>query len=175
MTYSTDDHRALLRGRAWGLDPERSSAEFRVPTYWGLTTVHGRFKRLSGSLRTDGSIQLTIDAASLRTGNFLRDRHLRSADFFDTDRHPEVSFRSPGLERRPDGSWRLSGELSAAGHRLALDLTPTVDATDDHLQIAAETSVDQHHLGMTVTRFGIRTPATLTVHADLRLVTSAAP
>jgi polyisoprenoid-binding protein YceI len=97
----------------------------------------------------------------------LRDRHLRSADFFDTDHHPHVSLRSNGLERQPDGDWRLHGELGAAGKRLALDLTPTVDAAEDYVKIEVETRVDQHRLGMTITRFGIRTPATLTVRIYL--------
>lgn len=169
MTRTSNDHSAPLTGPAWRLDPERSSAEFRVPSYWGLATVHGRFERFHGSLGTDGRIEVTIDAASLRTGNPLRDRHLRSADFFDTDHHPRVSFRSTGLERTPDGGWRLHGQLLAAGHQLALDLMPTVDVAEDHLEIRVQTRVDQRRLGMTYTRFGIRTPATLTVHAYLRL------
>lgn len=169
MTLTSNDHSAPLTGRVWRLDPESSSVEFRVPSYWGLATVHGRFKRFHGSLRTDGRIEMTIDAASLRTGNPLRDRHLRSAHFFDTDHHPHVSFRSTGLERKPDGGWRLHGQLLAAGHQLALDLTPTVDVAEDRIAIQVQTRVDQRRLGMTYTRFGIRTPATLTVHAYLRL------
>src|SRR6185312_8034794 len=67
---------------AWRLDPERSSVEFEVP---GLSTVRGRFHRYQGTLdlRREPAIELTIEAASVDTGNRRRDKHLRSKTFFD--------------------------------------------------------------------------------------------
>ena len=74
--------------RRWRLDPDLSTAEFRVPNFWGLMKVRGRFDRLSGWLEIGEQgqrrIELTIDATSLNTGNDKRDEHLRSDDFFDT-------------------------------------------------------------------------------------------
>jgi polyisoprenoid-binding protein YceI len=91
ITRSTPDIQQLA-GTRWRLDPSRSTAEFRVPNVWGLTTVRGRFQRLDGWLEIDDNrrwrMELTLDAASLDTGNRRRDRHLRSADFFDAQDHP---------------------------------------------------------------------------------------
>jgi polyisoprenoid-binding protein YceI len=109
----TDDDR--LTGTRWRLDPEGSTAEFRVPTLWGLATVRGRFHRLDGYADADGSMELVIDAASLDTGNRQRDRHLRSADFFDCERHPDVRFRSTDLSSLDAGRIRVAGDLEAAG------------------------------------------------------------
>ncbi len=79
-----------------------------------------------------------------------------------------MRFRSTSVQQRPDGQWQIAGELHAAGHGAQLELTPSVHRAGDRLQIDAQTTIDQHQLGMTVTRFGIRSPATVAVHADLR-------
>jgi polyisoprenoid-binding protein YceI len=80
----------------WTADPTRTTIEFEVEHFWGLHTVRGRFGRLDGVyvLGTAGpEIELTIDAESVDTGNSARDRHLRSADFFDVDEHPRCGSR----------------------------------------------------------------------------------
>src|SRR2546430_2010035 len=80
----------------WRIDPGRSRLEFRTRTFWGLMRVEGRFDRYDGrlDLEHDPAIELTIDAASLDTNNKKRDEHLRSADFFDVENHPQVRFVS---------------------------------------------------------------------------------
>src|SRR5215469_14325455 len=87
----------------WHLDPAASSARFRVPHFWGLVGVKGHFRKVAGWLELDhdgnGRLELTIDAASLTTRNPWRDRHLRSADFFDADLHPQVRFTSTRVSR----------------------------------------------------------------------------
>lgn len=165
-----------LAGTTWQFDPEAARAEFRVRTFWGLVTVRGHFDRLTGSFEVDAAgrrrMGLTIDAASLDTGNPRRDAHLRGADFFDCERHPELRFRSTRVTEAGDGRLRVEGELEAAGRRVSLELEPTVTrAGEDRLEIHAETTVDQRRLGMTFARFGIRTPARLAVHATLRPAT----
>jgi len=156
----------------WRLDPARSSAEFCVGHSWGLVKVKGRFDRISGSLELGGEgesrIELTIDAASLNTGNAKRDEHLRSDDFFDAEHHPAVRFVSTSLGDDADGRVHVEGELQAAGHRVSLRLEPTIRHSADRLQVDAKTTVDQRELGMTWSPLGMaRTPATLTVHAHL--------
>jgi polyisoprenoid-binding protein YceI len=157
----------------WRLDPAESSAEFRVPHFWGLLTVKGRFDRLDGVLDADldgqQRIELTIEAASVSTRNRQRDRHLRSADFFDVDRHPRLCFRSTAIRTADNGSLRVDGELMAAGNRIALELEPTVEQTDDRLQVDARTTIDQRQLGITWSPLGMtRSPVTVHVHAVLR-------
>jgi polyisoprenoid-binding protein YceI len=158
----------------WRLDPSASTAEFRVPHFWGLVTVKGHFEHLDGRLETDDGQQrtmtLTIDAASLHTGIRKRDKHLRSAAFFDTQNHPEVRFRSTGVSDTPDHRrLRVEGELEVAGERVPLQLEPTIRQTKDQLDIEVTTTVDQRLLGITWSPLGMTsTPATLTVHARLR-------
>jgi polyisoprenoid-binding protein YceI len=156
----------------WRLDPDRSTAEFRVPNFWGLVKVKGRFDRLSGWLEIgeqgERRIELTIDATSVNTGNDKRDEHLRSGDFFDTEHHPTVRFVSTSVGDPVGGRLHVQGELLAAGHRVVLDLEPTLRQHADRLQVEASTTLDQRDLGMTWSPLGMtRTPATLTVHAHL--------
>ncbi len=169
---STDTTNRTVATR-WRLDPARSSAEFQVPSFWGLVKVKGRFDRLHGWLEIgdDGRrrLELTIEADSLNTGNDKRDEHLRSADFFDAQRHPEVRFISTAVSDPVGRRLQVAGELLAAGNRVVLELEPTVHQTSDELEIDASTTIDQRELGMTWSPLGMtRTPATLTVHAHLR-------
>lgn len=170
---STTDATPRPAATRWKLDPAQSRAEFRVPHFWGLVTVKGHFDRLDGWIETDGNgqrrLELVIDATSLSTGNHQRDAHLRSADFFDTDRHPQVRFRSTRISEPVDGRVHVDGELEAAGHQVTLTLQPTLQQTDERLQVEASTTVDQRRLGMTWSPLRMaRTPATLIVHAELR-------
>jgi len=156
----------------WRLDSARSTAEFRVPNFWGLVTVKGHFDRLTGSLeigeRGEPRMELTIDANSVNTGNDKRDEHLRSGDFFDTEHHPTVRFVSTAVSDPVAGRIQVQGELLAAGHRVVLELEPTLRQHADRLQVDASTTLDQRELGMKWSPLGItRTPAILTVHAHL--------
>ena len=86
----------------WSLDRDGSSVGFTVKTMWGLIPVRGRFDRFAGSYevgRNGTTIELTIDADSVDTGNGKRDEHLRSSDFFDVDDHALVRFRSTRVSR----------------------------------------------------------------------------
>jgi polyisoprenoid-binding protein YceI len=165
-------HSSTSAATVWRLDPDVSSAEFHVRTFWGATTIHGHFERLDGAFEAgaDGTRRMSLDiaAASLQTGNPRRDEHLRSEDFFDCERHPEVRFRSVRVGEIRDGRLPVEGELEAAGRRVPLRLEPTIARAGDDLEIHAEATVDQHELGMTSRRLGIRSPAHLTVHARLR-------
>jgi polyisoprenoid-binding protein YceI len=79
-------------------------------------TVKGHFEEYQGrlDLSADPAIKLTIDAASIQTGNRKRDQHLRSAEFFDVEHHPRVQFESDLVELRGDAI-RVRGRLSARG------------------------------------------------------------
>jgi polyisoprenoid-binding protein YceI len=170
-THSTQDTRQLT-GTLWRLDPSGSSAEFRVPSLWGLASVRGRFQRLSGWLEVDDDdqwrMELTVDAASLDTGNRRRDRHLRSTAFFDAARHPEMRFRSSRVNDHGNGRLRVEGELEAAGERVRLQVEVTVSHADGSLDLDAAATVDQRQLAMTYSPLGaIRTPTGLNVRARL--------
>ena len=162
---------AVAASRRWAVDPRRSTVEFRVPTFWGLSTVVGHFDHFEGSYGRDGddvpAIELTIDADSLDTGNETRDRHLRSERFFDVAEHPQVRFSST-LINQYDGTLAMNGRLEAAEGSVPVALEATVREEGNELEIEATTTVDQRELGMTFSPLGmIRTPATLHVKARL--------
>ena len=104
--------------RRWKLDSARSIVEFRVPTFWGLSTVVGHFDRFDGFYGRDSedvlAIELAIDADSLDTGNGTRDRHLRAERFFNVRAHPQVRFTST-LVNDLGGTLAVVGHLEAAG------------------------------------------------------------
>jgi polyisoprenoid-binding protein YceI len=161
----------------WTVDPENTSVEFDVKTFWGLTTVHGRFDRFSGSYETgpDGpEIVLIIDADSIDTGNKTRDSHLRSSLFFHVVEHPWIRFGSTHVEDVTDGVLQVAGILETAGHSTLLEFPATVRQVGDELEIEATTTVDQLELGMSRGPLSmIRRPATLHVTARLSRPRSA--
>lgn len=103
----------------WRLDPAHSSVEFSVK-HMMMTTVRGRFKKVSATLTADEEhpegccVEVEIDAASLDTGVSDRDVHLRGPDFFDVERYPKITFRSSRIEGDFGGGgdrFRVVGDL----------------------------------------------------------------
>jgi polyisoprenoid-binding protein YceI len=154
-----DTPRAELASGTWRLDPARSSVEFHVPHFWGLITVKGHFERYDGTLdlQSQPAVELTIEADSLDTGNRKRDQHLRSADFFDAESHPQVRFVSETAVLNGD-TLKVSGRLHAAGKSLPLELDATVGTVDGDLQIEAITHAAHRELGMTWSPLGMARP-----------------
>jgi polyisoprenoid-binding protein YceI len=170
MTIIMSEQRAVAPTR-WSVDPDATSVDFAVETFWGLTTIRGRFDRFDGSYEVgpDGTkIELTLDADSLDTGNRTRDKHLRSSDFFRVAEHPEVRFTSTRVRDARDGTLHVEGNLEAAGSVVPLEFDATVQHVDDALEVEGTTIVDQRQLGMSSGPLGmIRPPATLHVKARL--------
>ena len=143
----------------WSLDAAHSSAAFRHKTVWGLVTVRGTFSDLAGraEILPDGPARgrLDIGAASLNTKNAKRDKHLKSADFFNAQAHPRIVVDV----RRATRSGRtvnVSGELTAAGITRPLDFTATVaEATADAVTLRAEIEVDRASFDMTWNQMGM--------------------
>jgi polyisoprenoid-binding protein YceI len=155
----------------WTVDPSRTTAEFEVEHLWGLHTVHGRFTRFEGSYAhgpAGPEIELSIDAASVDTGNAARDRHLRSWDFFDVVPNPQVRFRSTHVTGIGNGHVHVSGELKAAGTSVPVEFDTSVRMIGGELELEATTTVDQGRFGMSEGPLGnIRPPTRLHVKARL--------
>ncbi len=156
----------------WTADPRRTTVEFEVKHMWGFHTVRGRFRRFDGSYvvgLAGSQIQLTIDAASIDTGNATRDEHLRSADFFGVAEHPEVRFTSKDISGLGNGHVYVSGELEAAGTTIPLAFDASVRVIDGELELEATAMVDQRHFGMSQGPLrNVRPPAKL--HVKTRLM-----
>lgn len=87
----------------WNIDPAHSSANFSIK-HMMIAKVHGAFEKLSGTLQYDAanpaqaSIEAVIEAASINTHEAQRDGHLKSADFFDVEKFPTLSFKSTKVD-----------------------------------------------------------------------------
>jgi polyisoprenoid-binding protein YceI len=160
---------AQITDGAWRLDPVRSSVEFHVRHFYGLMTVKGDFAEYDGTLdlTTTPAVELTIQAGSLNTKMAKRDEHLRSGDFFDVERHPQVRFISDTATLDGD-ELSVRGQLHAAGRQIPLALDATVREIDGELEIEAVAHADHRELGMTWSPLGIlRAPSKLIVRGHL--------
>jgi len=104
----------------WKLDPAHSAAEFKVK-HMMISNVKGRFTGLNGTLLEDpadparSSVVASIDVSSISTHDEQRDAHLKSADFFDAEKYPTMTFKSTRVERKSDGEHRVTGDLTLHG------------------------------------------------------------
>ena len=103
----------------WTIDPTHSQAEFSIRHLF--TPVHGHMVIAGGTVHIDeadlakSAVWATLDPASVNTGVSVRDDHLRSADFFDVDKHPEIRFRSSEVLRKADNEFLVTGLLAIHG------------------------------------------------------------
>jgi polyisoprenoid-binding protein YceI len=103
----------------WRIDPQRSSVEFRVPHFYGLLKVKGRFERYEGTLDLSGdpAVELTIDAASLHTKQKARDKHLRSPGLLQLREPPARAFQIAHLAPRRRAASRGGAPGGRRTHR----------------------------------------------------------
>jgi polyisoprenoid-binding protein YceI len=104
----------------WFFEPGHTSAEFSA-RHMMVTYVRGHFKNIRGSLSFDpanpfdASVEVTIDAAELWTGEPDRDAHLRSADFLDVTNYPTITFKSNQVEIIGENEATITGDLTIRG------------------------------------------------------------
>lgn len=110
---------ALAAPTAYDIDAVHSSVVFRIK-HLGVGYVYGRFNEFSGKVTVDdadlskASVQMTVKAASVDTGNGKRDEHLRSPDFFNVAQFPEMRFASKTVAK-VEGGYRIEGDLTLHG------------------------------------------------------------
>lgn len=120
------------RGRAtWVIDPTHTVVEFAIK-HMMFATVKGRFGKVEGQIEADlddlttANVNVTVDVASIDTREEQRDAHLRSADFFDVEKYPTMTFQSRQITRRSDGQYDVQGDLTIRGVTRPVTLTATV-------------------------------------------------
>lgn len=124
----------LTAGR-WSIDPAHSEVSFTV-RHLMVSKVRGVFNGFEGAIGIGedpltSSVAATIDLSTIDTRDAQRDAHLRSADFFDVEQHPTMSYRSTGVRPSKDG-FVVEGELTLHGvtRRVDLDLEFNGVSTD---------------------------------------------
>ncbi|HTZ22388.1 MAG TPA: YceI family protein [Streptosporangiaceae bacterium] len=149
---------AALAGE-WILDPSRSSVSLSNRSMGGLARVRGVFRQVSGNgtVSHDGLVSGTfaVATASIGTGNARRDKHLRSADFFDSDNHPDITFTVEGIRPSRRGV-TVTGTLSVRGRGrpLAFDATAAVQPSGE-MWLDAEILINRADFGLTWNLLGL--------------------
>lgn len=145
----------------WNLDPAHSTAEFKV-RHMMVSNVKGHFAKVNGKLVLDESnlanshVEATIDVTSIETRDAQRDGHLKSADFFDVEKFPTLSFKSTGIRIVRDGELVVDGDLTIKGVTRKETLTvegPTPEVKDPwgnaRRGISATTKINRKDFGLT--------------------------
>jgi polyisoprenoid-binding protein YceI len=161
----------------WNVVPDRSAITFKVRNMWGLQNVKGRFTDFSGDgqLTGTGAVfgRLDIRAASLNTGIGRRDRHLRSADFFDAERFPEINVVVTAAHPSQGRNADLRVNFTIKGVTAPLPLPAAITEIDGGaIQMSGETKLDRTKFDIDWNMFGM-VGRTVTVAADVIFVRSA--
>ena len=101
----------------WTIDPMHSEVQFKVK-HLVISTVTGSFGQYEGQIQSEGDdftnaqVSFSTDISSINTGNDQRDGHLKSADFFDAENFPKLTFTSTGMTKTGDDTYSLTGDLT---------------------------------------------------------------
>jgi polyisoprenoid-binding protein YceI len=142
----------------WTIDPGHAEVSF-VGRHFGLTKVRGRFTGVTGHADiaediTDSTLAVTIDMATVHSGDATRDDHLRSVDLFHVEAHPQATFRSTSIT--VDGTTgTVTGDLTIKGitRSVALEVHYVGHARDpwdnDRAVFSASATINREHWGLT--------------------------
>jgi len=121
---------ALFAQTKWQVDKAHAKVGFTV-THLSLSEVDGNFKKFDASITSakpdfsDAVFELNTDVASVSTDNDMRDNHIKSPDFFDAAKYPQITFKSKSITKIDDKRYKLTGDLTMHGitKQVNLDLT----------------------------------------------------
>ncbi|MGA2022540.1 MAG: YceI family protein [Candidatus Sulfotelmatobacter sp.] len=146
---------------AWNIDPAHSVAEFKVK-HMMISNVKGQFAKVKGALTLDESdlrksrVEAEIEAGSIETRDPQRDAHLKSADFFDVEKFPTLSFKSTRISLVRDGELSVEGDFTIHGVTRQVIFSvegPTPPAKDPwgntRVAVSATTKINRKDFGLT--------------------------
>jgi polyisoprenoid-binding protein YceI len=143
---------------SWTLDAARSEVLLETRHTWGLRPLHGVFRQVSGNgtVTAAGDVTgvITVNAESIDTKNPQRDKHLRSADFFDIDSHPDFTFAADGVSPAGEGA-RVTGTLTIRDRTRPASFDAKVSVADGEIQLDGKLQVNRRDFGMTWNFIGI--------------------
>jgi polyisoprenoid-binding protein YceI len=143
----------------WNIDTSHSGVHFTV-RHMVIAKVRGAFDRWGGTFELDPAnpaasrVSVRIDAASINTREEKRDAHLRSADFFDVEKYPELRFESTKVEKIDDASYRVTGDLTIHGvtREVVLDAESLGEGKDpwgnERTVFQAQTAINRKDFGL---------------------------
>ena len=181
---------STLSAATYQIDGAHSTAGFIV-RHMMVSNVSGAFTKLSGSVDYDADnlaqsrVDVTIEAASVNTRNEGRDKHIRTADFFDVENHPTITFRSKRVEKAGEGRLRVVGDLTLRGVTKEVELdvegpTPEIQQQSTFRRgAAATTRINRKDFGVNYHRAldngGVVVSDEVRITIDVELVRKAAP
>jgi polyisoprenoid-binding protein YceI len=160
MMSTTATATSTTPATTWKIDPVHSQVEFSV-RHMMITTVRGRFTGVEGTVVTDGTdptkaqVDVTIDVNTIDTREAQRDAHLKSADFFDVEKTPTITFKSKRVTDVQGNAFKLVGDLTIHGitRELTLDATSEGRAKDpwggERAGYSATTRINRRDFGLT--------------------------
>jgi polyisoprenoid-binding protein YceI len=120
-----------LKAQSWKVDPAHSSILFSAK-HNGISFVHGRFDKFEGAVEggsksdfSGAKVTFSAEVQSINTNVAPRDRHLRSADFFDVENHPTLSFESTSFKKTGGNTYEVVGNLTMRGNTKEVTLVAT--------------------------------------------------
>ena len=143
----------------WTIDPTHTAIEFEAK-HLMIAKVKGRFADFDGALTvaddpTQSSVSVTIKSASIDTRTGQRDDHLRSPDFLEVDKYPEIAFVSTSLEHEDGDDWRINGDLTIHGVTKPVTLKTEYEGQagdpwgGQRVAFSAETKISREDWGLT--------------------------
>jgi len=144
----------------WQLDPYHTQIEFSA-RHLGMMTVRGYFDEFSAIADIDpnhpetATVEVTISTASIRTNNGIRDKDLRSSNFLDVEKYPEVKFKSTSVEPSGADDYKLTGDLTIkeTTHPVVLDVVKYGEFNDPgmmghRIAYGATTKINRKDFGL---------------------------
>jgi polyisoprenoid-binding protein YceI len=184
---STATSTTASKTTTWTADPAHSTVGFTV-RHMMFAKVHGRFTKWNASVTLDeadlarSKLQASIDAASIDTGVADRDKHLRSADFFDAEKFPELRFESTRIEKLSAERYRVHGKLSMHGATKDIAFEAEVGGRGkdpwgkERIGVSGQTTVQRSDFGLkwnqALEAGGVLVSDDVHIELDVQLVTS---
>ena len=137
----------------WRVVPEQSTIGFMCKSMWGLVPVKGRFKEFSGDGQIDGGPtvfgRIDIKTASLETGIRKRDKHLRSADFFEVEKYPDTTLVVTSADAIDGDAADLRAQLTVKGTTKPLQVRAEVSVLDDGaVRVTTQATLSRKEFGV---------------------------
>jgi polyisoprenoid-binding protein YceI len=173
----------------WEVDPAHTESSFTVK-HLMLSNVRGQFGKTTGTIQQDdkditkSSAQITIDATTVDTRVAQRDVHLKSADFFDVEKFPTITFKSTKITKGEGNTLKAEGQLTVHGVTrpvvLAVEYTPeTLAGGKTRRALTATTKINRKDFGLNwnkaIEAGGVMVGDDVTIHVEMELVKQGPP
>jgi polyisoprenoid-binding protein YceI len=145
----------------WKIDPAHSTADFKI-RHMMISNVKGAINGINGVLTenvedpTLSAVEASLDVSTLNTGEAQRDTHVKSADFMETETYPTITFKSTNVERKGDGEYKVTGDLTIRGvtRPVTLDVEGPSQPHKDpwgntRIGLSAKTKINRKDFGLT--------------------------